>query len=277
MTTLETARRTLLECLHEGKLPQAEALGYAVALGQELCKVHAAGKIHGALSPAAIALTETGLVLLPAGAQGEATPYTAPEVLAGGSCDVLSDVFSFGAVVYEMLSGRRAFDGDSAESIAQAIAASQPPSCGVAAIDGLIQTCIAKDRNARFQRVEKVLMELKLAAIAGRLGQLPSVARWETAAARLEGELRDAQRSLAQQAAVIESLRGEIKRSEGLLGWVVDILDVLQTNALDQSRGPAAVSTDGTPSWAENGAAKRDFAASEVHRVRRMADELVTA
>src|ERR1035438_10183379 len=91
-------------------LPQAGALGSAVALAQELGRIHAAGKIHGALSPAAIVLTEGGLELLPADTPGEVTAYTAPEVLAGASRQGINDVFSFGAVVYEMLSGRRAFD-----------------------------------------------------------------------------------------------------------------------------------------------------------------------
>ena len=271
MTNLEMPRRTLLDCLHEGKLPQAEALGYAVALAQELCRMHAAGRIHGALSPAVVLLTEGGVELFPADTQGEVTPYTAPEVLAGAQPDVLSDVFSFGAVVYEMLSGRRIFDGDSPEALARAIAVSQPPSCGVGAIDGLIQTCVAKDRAARFHRVEKILMELKLAAIAGRLCQLPAIARWELAASRLECDLASAQRTIALQAAAIESFRMEMKRNESLLSWVVDILEVLQTNALDQ-RQPA-VGTNANAPKAEVVNGKREFAAAEVHRVRRPDNE----
>jgi len=275
MTNLETTHRSLSDCLREGKLPQAEALEYAVALGQELCRIHAAGRIHGALSPEAIVLKDGGLELLPADAGGEITPYTAPEVLAGVPSDVLSDVFSFGAVVYEMLSGRRAFEGDSPEALAKAIAESQPPSCGVAAIDGLIQTCIAKDRGARFQRVEKILMELKLAAIAGRLGQLPATARWEVVAARLESELCNVQRSLALQAAAVDSLRAEMKRNEGLLGWVVDILEVLQTSALDQS--PGAGAADGNPSWPEDAGTRPDPQAAKTQRARRPADEFIAA
>jgi hypothetical protein len=87
--------------------------------------------------------------------------------------------------------------------------------------------------------MEKILMELKLAAIAGRLGQLPTTSRWETAAARLEGELREAQRGLALQTAALESIRAELKRNESMLSWVVDILDALQANALDQRQGAA--------------------------------------
>jgi hypothetical protein len=275
MTNSETSHRNLSDCLLEGKLPQAEALGYAVALAQELCRIHAAGRIHGALSPEAIVLKEGGLELLAADTGGEVTPYTAPEVLAGAPSDVPSDVFSFGAVVYEMLSGRRAFEGDSPEALAEAIAGSQPTSCGVAAIDGLIQTCLAKDRGARFQRVEKILMELKLAAIAGRLGQLPATARWEVAAARLESELCNVQRALAQQAAATESLRAEMKRSESLLGWVVDILEVLQTNALDQSPGAAAA--DGDPSWPEAADTRQDSPAAKGQGARRPADDCAAA
>jgi serine/threonine protein kinase len=192
-------------------------------------------------------------------------------VLAGAPSDVLSDVFSFGAVVYEMLSGRHAFDGDSPEALAKAIAESQPTSCGPAAIDGLIQTCLAKDRGARFQRMEKILLELKLAAIAGRLGQLPAVARWETVAVRLENDLRDAQRSLALQAAAIDSFRAEMKRNESLLGWVVDILEVLQTNALDPTQGVAAA--NGNSSWPEVAGTRRDSSVAEVHQMHRSADE----
>src|ERR1017187_6311565 len=93
MTNLEAPRRrTLSDCLHEGKLPQAEALGYAVALAQELGRIHAAGRIQVALFPGGIAMTEGCVKRPPADTRGEVTPYTAPEVLAGAPSDVLSDV-----------------------------------------------------------------------------------------------------------------------------------------------------------------------------------------
>jgi serine/threonine protein kinase len=235
MNTLETSR-TLLDCQSEGKLSQSDALGYAVSLAQELGRLHAAGRTHGGLSPAVIVVNESGVELLPAVSDGEITPYTAPEVLTGAPSDVLSDIFSFGAVVYEMLAGRRAFDGDSAEAIAHAIAETQPPSCGGPALDRLIQTCLAKDPGARFQRVEKILMQLKLASIAARCGQLPAMTRWELADAHLEGEVRGVQTFQQQQASAIESIRTDMKRTEGLLEWVVEILEVLQSNVLDQPR-----------------------------------------
>ena len=246
MNNVETPRRTLSDCLHEGKLPETEALGYAVALAQELCRLHAEGRVHGGLSPSAVVLTEAGLQLLPADEFGESAPYMAPEVVAGAPCDVLSDVFSFGAMVYEMLSGRRAFDGPNPDALHQAIAESTPPPCGGAAFNAMIQTCLAKDPSARFHRVEKILMELRLAAIAGRLAQLPAIARWDTVAASLESDLRDVRRSLALQTAAIDSFQTEMKRNESLLGWVVDILEVLQINAMDQRGAP---SNGGHASW----------------------------
>jgi hypothetical protein len=87
---------------------------------------------------------------------------------------------------------------------------------------------------------------------------------------RLENDLRDAQRSLALQAAAIDSCRAEMKRNESLLGWVVDILEVLQTNALDQTQGEAAANGN---SWPEVTGIRRDSPAAEVHPLRRSADE----
>jgi serine/threonine protein kinase len=210
-----------------------------------------------------IVLTEFGLELRPPLLRGEVTPYAAPEVLAGTPGDVLSDIFSFGAVVYEMLSGRRAFDGDSPEALAEAIAKSQPPSCGGAALDRLVHTCLAKDRAARFQRMEKILMEFKLVATAMRGGPLPAMSRWEVADGQLRTEvfqrldvyeknlaeleqrtrlqpgtdsaMRDVQHSLGLQAAAIDSMKADLKRQEDLVAWVVDLLEAFQSNALDQS------------------------------------------
>jgi hypothetical protein len=81
-------------------------------------------------------------------------------------------------------------------------------------------------------------------------------------AVRLENDLRDAQRSLALQAAAIDSFRAEMKRNESLLGWVVDILEVLQTNALDPTQGVAAA--NGNSSWPEVAGTRRDSSVAEV-------------
>ena len=112
--------------------------------------------------------------LLPAEhTEGAITPYTAPELLEGHRADCGSDVFAFGAVVYEMFSGRRAFEGDGPAALSVAINTSTPPSCGIAAVDRLISNCLAKDPAARWQRMHKILMELKLLTVLARRAETP--------------------------------------------------------------------------------------------------------
>jgi len=112
MTTMN-AQRTLAQRLTEARIPVPEALHYAMSLAESLRKLHDAGKAHGSVSPSSIAVTATGLELIPSlGPPATVTPYTAPEVLQGQPADARSDIFSFGALVFEMLTGKRAFDAD---------------------------------------------------------------------------------------------------------------------------------------------------------------------
>jgi serine/threonine protein kinase len=103
-----------------------EVLRYAIEIGSALHKIHARGLVHGALSPFCIALAEDGARIL------ESTPspedhaaYRAPEQLRGEGPDMRSDVFAYGALVYEIASGKRAFPGVR-EELAQRIL-TQPP------------------------------------------------------------------------------------------------------------------------------------------------------
>src|SRR5690349_16184393 len=99
--TLE--RRTLAQRLEEGRLSAGEALRIAVEVAQALRGMHDEGRVHGGLTPVAIELTPSGIELaatrLP---RGVPTPYSAPEVLRGQPADARSDIFSFGAIVFEM-------------------------------------------------------------------------------------------------------------------------------------------------------------------------------
>jgi serine/threonine-protein kinase len=93
--------------------------------------------------------------------------YMSPEQVAGREVDARSDLFSFGAVVFEMLTGRRAFDGDSAASVRAAILEHDPPSVSSLqpllppAVDDLVRRCLAKNASERYQTATDVIRELK--------------------------------------------------------------------------------------------------------------------
>jgi hypothetical protein len=191
-TTPTNEPRTLAQRLAQGKIPAPEAERYATILAEALRKVHDAGQVHGGVSPASIVLTGSNLELLPAAhTDGTITPYTAPELLQGRRADCGSDVFAFGAVVYEMFSGRRAFEGDGPAALSAAINTSMPPSCGSPALDRLLSNCLAKDPAARWQRMHKILMELKLLTVLARRAETPlSVRREQAGVASLRAEMQ---------------------------------------------------------------------------------------
>ena len=93
--------------------------------------------------------------------------YMAPEQIEGQEADARTDIFAFGAVLYEMLTGKRAFDGKSQATLIGSIMASQPaPLSAVSpttppALDRLVRTCLAKDPNDRYQSAHDVLLALQ--------------------------------------------------------------------------------------------------------------------
>jgi hypothetical protein len=149
MTNLNPAAtlvRTLADRLSEGKMFMPEALPCALAIAESIHELHARGRTHGAVSPANIVITDTGLTLGP--------PVTTRR---GSSAGYSADVFSFGAVLYQMLSGCKAF---SEEDLAEA---PDLPRCGETVLfEPLIMGCLASDPKRRFQSMKKVLVELKL-------------------------------------------------------------------------------------------------------------------
>ncbi len=137
-----------------------------------MSRLREAGKAHGAVTPANLALVAGTVELLPA-AEGPArsiTPYTAPEVVQGRPADARSDLFSFGAILFEMLTGRRAFDGDSRAALAANLTQLPAPSTGSAAIDRVVGPCLSKDPMARSARMQKLMLELKVLSVAARRG-----------------------------------------------------------------------------------------------------------
>ena len=187
--------RTLAARLATGPLPLAEVIELGAQIADALAAAHRAGIVHRDLKPANIMLTRSGAKLLDfglaklrpqpsapgAGASELSTlepatspgvvmgtvPYMAPEQLEGKDTDPRTDVFAFGCVLYEMLTGRRAFQGDTEASLISAIMTSEPPAPSTLqpltppALARLVKACLAKDPDARRQSTWDVACELR--------------------------------------------------------------------------------------------------------------------
>jgi serine/threonine protein kinase len=198
---------TLAARLRKGPMPLAQALRTAVEIAEALAAAHAQGIVHRDLKPSNVMLTAGGAKLLDFGlarlrapavsglpsasralpssqtTQGliaGTLPYMAPEQLEGTEVDARADIFAFGAVLYEMIAGRKAFEGTSQASVISAILSSQPPAIAVLqpltppALDQVIHTCLAKDRNDRWASAHDV--QLQLDWIAGHPSAVPGAA-----------------------------------------------------------------------------------------------------
>jgi serine/threonine protein kinase len=187
--------KSLGEIIPAKGLPLGKALDYAVQIASGLAKANAAGVIHRDLKPGNIMLTRDGLVkLLDFGLarrvelgeghdatltiEGEilGTPaYMSPEQAQGKPADARSDVFSFGSVLYQMVTGRRAFEKDSHLSTLAAVVEQEPrplPSSVPRDLEKVIARCLRKDPERRFQDMADVkvaLLELKEESESGRL------------------------------------------------------------------------------------------------------------
>ena len=172
MTGFDTpiTTKTLAQSLAEGRIPAPDALRFAMQLAEALRKIHEEGRVHGSVSPSAISLDNHRAELMSGvAAPGGTTPYIAPEVLAGNQPDSRSDVFSLGAVIYEMLTGQPAFEGADR---------STPAPSGSPAVDRFVESCLASDPDSRLQTIKRVMMELKLLHAAARWAETPAVSRW---------------------------------------------------------------------------------------------------
>jgi protein kinase-like protein len=186
--------KTLAQRLTEGRIPVEEGLRYAMLLAEALRKMHDEGLAHGAVAPGNIALTETGLELQAPRLTPTATSYAAPEILEGHPADARSDIFSFGAVLYEVLTGHAPYQGKDR---------STPMPSGSPAVDRLVANCVALDPAARCQRLQKVMLELKLLSAAAARAGVPAAARRDAVAGdaiRAEVAQMDARLSARLQA-----------------------------------------------------------------------------
>lgn len=194
---------TLAKHLENGPLPLDQVLRYAAQIADALSAAHRKGILHRDLKPGNIVLTKSGAKLLDFGLAGtiatapaDATAsaailgesgwktglgqpltaegtvlgtfhYMAPEQLEGHEADARSDIFSLGAVLYEMLTGHRAFQGNSTASVIAAILTSTPPPLPTiqpmtpAALDRCVKRCLAKDPDQRWQSAVDLADELR--------------------------------------------------------------------------------------------------------------------
>jgi eukaryotic-like serine/threonine-protein kinase len=202
---------TLADRLLKGPLPLDQALKVGAEICDGLEKAHCKGVAHRDLKPSNIMLTKTGAKLMDFGlakpavaaiGAGSASAslatmskpltvegtilgtfqYMSPEQVEGKEADVRSDIFSFGAVLYEMITGKRAFEGrTSASTIAAILAAEPKPISAIQPMSPLtleraINACLEKDPDDRMQTAHDVKLQLKWIAEGGSEVAPPSTA-----------------------------------------------------------------------------------------------------
>src|SRR5712671_463727 len=207
------AGETLAQRLQRGTLPLEQVFQYAIEISDALDKAHRKGVTHRDLKPGNIMLAKSGTKLLdfglaklkqevaPANVQLSQLPtandpltaqgtiigtlqYMAPEQVEGKEVDVRTDIFAFGAVVYEMATGKRAFEGKSQASVIGAIMSSEPvPISSLQpmtppALDRVVKRCLAKETDERWQSANDLTDELKwIAEGSSQVTLAPTVPR----------------------------------------------------------------------------------------------------
>ncbi|MBA2354776.1 MAG: serine/threonine protein kinase, partial [Acidobacteria bacterium] len=185
---------TLAARLGRMALPLDEAIRTAIEIAEALAAAHVSGIVHRDLKPGNVMLTASGVKLLDFGLARLRSPggsgppldlagaapggtgsgvilgtlqYMAPEQLEGKDVDARADIFSFGAVLYEMVAGRKAFDGDSQASVIAATLSATPPPAIVTqpptplSLDRVIRTCMKKHRDERWANMHDVQLQLQ--------------------------------------------------------------------------------------------------------------------
>ena len=215
----EMTSHTLARRIAEGRLPVSEALRYAMQVGDALRKLHDAGEVHGAVTPDQVLLTDRGAELVPQmspQAGDSVTPYTAPEILLGRPADSRTDIFAFGALLFESLTGRRAFDGEDPAELAANLAGAPAPSSGSPAADRILGPCLVKNPDQRAARMQKILMELKLLSVAARRVEAQNAAprQKESEVAVLRTEMQAFESRIIGHLAASEGRIADTHRSE---------------------------------------------------------------
>ena len=213
---------TLEQRLKKGALPLDQALQIAIQIADALAAAHRAGIVHRDLKPGNVMLTKVGreaarfrpgedqslrrvagsLSMLPTTppnltAQGTILgtfQYMAPEQLEGQEADARTDIFAFGAVLYEMVTGKQAFEGKSQASLIGAILKDEPPPISTLQplspllLERIVGKCLAKEPDARWQSAADLRDELQWVAHVSPPSTKAEVAR--AAEIELRGRLQ---------------------------------------------------------------------------------------
>jgi hypothetical protein len=199
---------TLAARLDRGPLPIEELLRCAIQIADGLSAAHGRGFIHRDLKPGNVMLTRAGAKLLDFGlaknlaADGPAQTmtvaptatspltaegtivgtfqYMAPEQIEGTLADARTDIFAFGLLLYEMTTGRRAFDGKTRASLMASVLKETPRSIAEIApmtppaLERLVRICLAKEPADRWQAMHDVVLQLRFIAEAGSQAGVPA-------------------------------------------------------------------------------------------------------
>jgi serine/threonine protein kinase/Tol biopolymer transport system component len=211
---------TLRSALSGGKLSTRRAIDYSLQIVHGLAAAHEKGIVHRDLKPENIFVTSDGRVKildfglakltqiedksqatnLPTEAAGTepgvvlgTLGYMSPEQVRGKPADARSDIFSFGAILYEMLSGRRAFHGDSAADTMSAILKEDPPDLSVTnqsvppGLDRIVRHCLEKSPERRFHSAHDIAFDLESLSSVSQPGAIQATQL--SARRRLPGSL----------------------------------------------------------------------------------------
>jgi serine/threonine protein kinase len=190
-----------------GPLPLKQAVEYAGQMLEALDAAHRKGITHRDIKPANVLVTKQGVKLLDFGLAKRRGPleesdatltaaltgkgeilgtlqYMSPEQLQGKDVDARSDLFSFGCLLYEMVTGKRAFEGQSAASVIAAILEREPvPLEAAHPLDRVLRRCLAKDPDHRFQNALDLKTALTWALEQSSIPAEPRSRRWWIVAA----------------------------------------------------------------------------------------------